>query len=89
MLFVAFVECVPERIKELAEFAAKRGPIKGIKLIGNYGTPVGKGVTIMEAESEESVFAYFSPMLPFFRNVEVYPALSMERVMEFAALMKS
>ncbi|RLI77094.1 hypothetical protein DRP07_12505 [Archaeoglobales archaeon] len=46
IVFVAIVECVPERIRELAEFAAKRGPIKGIKLIGNYGTPVGKGVTV-------------------------------------------
>jgi len=43
LLFVAIVECVPERIRELAEFAAKRGLIKRIKLIGNYGTPVGKG----------------------------------------------
>jgi len=49
---------------------------------------VGKGVTILEAESEESVFAYFSPMLPFFRKVEVHTALPMEKVMEFAALMK-
>jgi len=89
LLFVAIVECILERIKELAEFAAKRGPIRGINLVGNYGTPVGKGVTILEADSEESVFAYFSPMLPFFRRVEVYPALSMEKVMEFAALMKS
>ena len=49
---------------------------------------MGKGVTILEAESEEAVFAYFSPMLQFFRSVEIYPALPMRRVMEFAALIK-
>lgn len=88
LLFVAIVECVPERIRELAGFAKARGPVRGVKLVGNYGTPVGKGVTIMEADSEEAVFAYFSPMLQFFRKVEVYPALPMEKVMEFSALMK-
>jgi len=88
LLFVAIVNCVPERIRELAEFAKARGPVKGVKLISNYGTPVGKGVTILEADSEEPVFAYFSPMLQFFRNVEIYPALPMERVMEFASSVK-
>ena len=88
MLFVAIVNCVPERIRDLADFARRRGSVEGVKLIGNYGTPVGKGVTILEAESEEAVFAYFSPMLQFFKSVEVYPALPMQKVMEFAALMK-
>lgn len=88
MLFVSIVECVPEKMRELAEFAKSRGPVKGVKIIGNYGTPVGKGVTILEADSEMAVFAYFSPMLRFFKKTEVYPALSMEKVMEFAALVK-
>jgi hypothetical protein len=88
LLFMAMVNCVPEKMKELAEFAKARGIVKGIKVIANYGTPVGKGVTILEAESEEAVFAYFSPMLRFFSNIEVYPALPMEKVMEFAALIK-
>ena len=85
---MAIVNCVPERIRELAEFVKARGPVKGVKMIGNYGTPVGKGVTILEADSEMAVFAYFSPMLQFFRSVEVYPALPMEKVMEFASLIK-
>lgn len=82
------VNCVPEKMKELAEFAKARGPVKGVKIVGNYGTPVGKGVTILETDSEEAVFAYFSPMLQFFKNIEVYPALPMEKVMAFAALIK-
>jgi len=88
LLFVAIVSCIPERIKDLAEFAKRRGAVEGVKLVGDYGTPVGKGVTILEAESEEAVFTYFSPMLQFFRSVEIYPALPMRRVMEFAALIK-
>jgi hypothetical protein len=88
LLFVAMVNCVPEKMKELAEFAKARGPVKGVKIVGNYGTPVGKGVTILETDSEEAVFAYFSPMLQFFKNIEVYPALPMEKVMAFAALIK-
>lgn len=88
MLFVAIVECVPEKIRELAEFAKRRGPVEGVKIVGNYGTPVGKGVTILEADSEKAVFMYFSPMLPFFKRVEVYPALPMEKVMEFASFMR-
>jgi len=88
LLFVAIVNCVPEKIRELAEFAKRRGTVTGVKLVGNYGTPVGKGVTILEAGSEEAVFAYFSPMLQFFKSVEIYPALPMEKVMEFATLMK-
>lgn len=88
MLFLAIVDCVPEKMKELADFAKARGSLKGVKIICNYGTPVGKGVTILEANSEEAVFGYLSPMLQFFKNVEIYPALPMEKVMEFAALMK-
>lgn len=88
MLFLAIVNCVPEKMKELASFAKARGPLKGVKIIGNYGTPVGKGVTVLEADSEEAIFAYFSPMLQFFKNVEVYPALPIEKVMEFATLIK-
>lgn len=75
-------------MKELAELAKARGIAKGIKIIGNYGTPVGKGVTVLETDSEEAVFAYFSPMLQFFKKIELYPALPMEKVMEFAALIK-
>jgi phenylpyruvate tautomerase PptA (4-oxalocrotonate tautomerase family) len=88
LLFVAIVNCVSEKMKELAEFAKTRGPVKGIRVTGNYGTPVGKGVTILEAENEEAVFAYFSPMLQFFNSIEVYPALPMEKVMQFARTIK-
>jgi hypothetical protein len=88
VLFVAIVNCVPEKMRELAEFAKARGTVRGVKVIGNYGTPVGKGVTVMESDSEEAVFAYFSPMLQFFKTVELYPALPMEKVMEFATLIK-
>jgi hypothetical protein len=88
LLFVAIVNCLPEKMKELAEFAKARGAVKGVKVTGNYGTPVGKGVTVLEAENEAAVFAYFSPMLQFFKEIEVYPALPMEKVMEFATLIK-
>lgn len=88
MLFIAIVNCIPEKMKELAQFAKTRGPTKGTKIISNYGTPVGKGITILEADNEEAVFTYFSPMLQFFKNIEVYPALPMEKVMEFATLIK-
>jgi len=88
MLFIAIVNCIPEKMKELAQFAKTRGPTKGTKIISNYGTPVGKGITILEADNEEAVFAYFSQMLQFFKNIEVYPALPMEKVMEFATLIK-
>jgi len=57
-------------------------------MIGNYGTPVCKGVTILEADSEEHIFAYFSLMLQFFRDVEIYTALPTEKVMEFASSIK-
>lgn len=87
-MFLAIVNCIPEKIRDLAEFAKARGPVEGVKVVGNYGTPVGKGVTILEADSEEAVFAYFSPMLQFFRNVEVYPALPMKKVMEFSSLIR-
>lgn len=88
MLFLAIVNRVPEKMKELASFAKARGPLKGIKIVGNYGTPIGKGVTVLEADSEEAIFAHFSPMLQFFKNVQIYPALPMEKVMEFAAVIK-
>jgi len=88
MLFVAIVNCIPEKMKELAQFSKTRGPSKGAKILGNCGTPVGKGITILEADSEEAVFAYFSPMLQFFKNIEVYPALPMEKVMQFVTLIK-
>jgi len=88
MLFIPIVNCIPEKMKELAQFANTRGPTKGTKIVSNYGTPVGKGITILEADNEEAVFAYFSPMLQFFKNIEVYPALPMEKVMEFATLIK-
>jgi hypothetical protein len=42
----------------------------------------------MESDSEEAAFAYFSPMLQFFKTIELYPALPMEKVMEFATLIK-
>jgi hypothetical protein len=83
LLFVAIVNCLPEKMKELAEFAKARGVVKGVKVASNYGTPVGKGVTVLEAENEAAVFAYFSPMLPFFKEIEVYPALPMEKVHAF------
>lgn len=88
MLFVAIVSCVPERIKELAEFSKTRGSVKGIKIIGNYGTAVGKGITILEVDSEQAVFTYFTPTLRFFKDIEVHLALPMEKVMEFASLSK-
>ena len=88
MLFIAIVNCIPEKMKELAQFSKTRPPTKGAKILGNYGTPVGKGITILEADNEEDVFAYFSPTLQFFKNIEVYPALPMEKVMQFATLIK-
>jgi hypothetical protein len=53
VLFVAIVNCVPENMRELAEFAKARRAVMGVKVIGNYGTPVGKGVTVIDRSDSE------------------------------------
>ena len=83
MLFVAFIETDMARIKELAEAAMKRGDVEGLKTVGSYGTPVGKGVHIFDADSEEAVFKYYTPEIPFLKKLEVYPALPLEKVIPF------
>jgi len=42
----------------------------------------------LEAESAAAVFAYFSPLLRFFRKIEVYHAMPIEEVMRFASMMR-
>ena len=86
MQFVAFVEIDAEKMSELAATYIKLGTVEGLKTIADYGTPAGKGVHIFEAESENAIFKYFTPVLPLFKSMEVYPALPVEKVVTFAQL---
>jgi hypothetical protein len=84
LLFVALVESDATKLKELAETARNLGAVEGVRVISAYGTPVGRGVTIFEADNEEAIFRYYTPMLPFLKKVEIYPALPLEKVISFA-----
>lgn len=44
---------------------------------------MGKGLHISEADTEEAIFGYFTPGLPFLKKIETYSALPLERVMPF------
>jgi hypothetical protein len=48
VLFAAIVNCVPENMREMAEFAKARRAVGEVKVVGNYGTPIGKGVTVID-----------------------------------------
>lgn len=81
MLFLALVEGDVAKSRELAEVARKQAIAPGLRTIVQYATPVGKGVHIFEATSEEAVFRYFAPLLPYVKNVEIYPALPLDKIL--------
>ena len=75
MLFVAFVESDAEKLGELAEIARKRGSVEGMKTIAQYGTPVGKGVHIFEAETVEVSCDRRHPVIADGEHVGWLPAI--------------
>jgi len=96
LLFMAYWELNPNKdIKEVAKLAAdltKSGkfPLKGTKMIGWYNTPSipNWGVTIYEADNEETVFngllVWTKAMPDMFSCFKVSPALTAEKSIPLA-----
>jgi len=90
MLFIAIWRVDPSlEPKKVAEAAAKvmeKGwPPEGVEVQGFYMFPGHRGVTIMEAASEEAVWRSYIPWhkeIPgIFTEYDIYPAVSIEKVM--------
>jgi hypothetical protein len=82
MLYLLTYKVDIHRVKEFSAYARSRGKVEGINQLGDYETPTGTGIAIVEAQTEEALYQWFVPMRTFFSESRIEPIMDVRKVVQ-------
>jgi len=82
MLYLLTYKVDIHRVKDLSAYARSRGKVEGIDVRGDYETPTGTGIAIIEAQTEEALYQWFVPMRGFFSESRIEPIMDVKKLVQ-------